>query len=216
MDIKILFGVPTNDYVLPQTVFEIVKICAHSKVGELDPRDAIDYIGLTGSPTDQVRNGMVKTVLADPQYTHLMMMDSDIVPPDNIVQMMLDCDAPVATAICPIMLHGQIVTNIQITTDDEPDGHFMTSWGDKKEPFEVKGTGAGLLLIKREVFEKMPWPWFRYQELKDGTRVGEDIDFSRKCEKLGLVIKTHPNSVCGHIKRTNLMLIVDAKNRGDL
>ncbi len=194
---KIIFAVPTNTAIEPATVLSIAAICQ---------RDDVEYHAVTGSPTDQVRNGLAKTALADPECTHLLMMDSDIVPPDNIVDLLLECDWPMAAAIVPICIFGKIVTNI-VTGN-----HFMEYWGDKPEPFEADGAGTGCVLIRREVFETVPWPWFRYIETPEGKRKGEDIFFSKKARDHGFTYKVHPRSASGHIKKINLMDIVHAFN----
>ena len=49
MERKILFAVPTNDSIKASTVFAIADICR---------RDDIEYLALTGSPIEQVRNAI--------------------------------------------------------------------------------------------------------------------------------------------------------------
>jgi len=205
---NILFAVPTNDYILPRTNLAIAGICR---------REDIEYISITGSPTDQVRNGLGREILARKELTHLMMMDSDAWPyrmdDAKMVDLLLDCNADVATAITPISFKGKIFGNVVVKTDDDPDEHFITHWEDKTEPFEVLGTGCGCILIKREVFEKTPWPWFRYLESeKEGARTGEDVFFSIKIREHGFKIVTNPFAVCDHCKRIPLMSIVEAFN----
>ena len=85
MEPKILFSVPTNSTIEPQTTFAIAKIAQHPNV---------DYLQVMGSPTDIVRNNLVRILLANVQYTHLCMMDSNIIPPDNIIDLLLACDSP--------------------------------------------------------------------------------------------------------------------------
>lgn len=197
----ILFSTPTfaGNGIEPLTVREIVRITF---------RKDIEYRPVIGSPTDQLRNGLAKMVLDNPEFTHLMMMDSDIVPPENIVDLLLACDSDLAAAPVPIMMHGYIVSNILIPTDKPGTYTFMTELVDADEPFEAAGAGTGCVLIRRKVFETVPWPWFRYEEKPDGSRGGEDIYFSLKAAQYGFRYKVHPKAICGHIKKMNLMDIV--------
>jgi hypothetical protein len=197
---NILFSVPTNAGIDPHTSLAIARICR---------RDDITYIPVMGSPTDQVRNGLVKIVLHNPDFTHLLMMDSDISPPENIVDLLLECDSPMAAAIVPIMLQNKIVSNVII--DNEHGSHFMESWNTHGDIIEAEGVGTGVVLIRREVFENIPWPWFRYEEGEhDGKRTGEDIFFSRKAAEHGYKYKVHPRALCGHYKTVNLLTIIEA------
>ena len=198
MNRKIIFAVPTNDRIEPGTTLAIAGICR---------REDIEYQAIMGSPTDLVRNSMVRRLLKDSEATHLLMMDSDILPPDNVVDLMLECDSPMSAAIVPIMLAGKIVSNI-VEND-----RFMMHWEDRTEPFEVDGAGAGMILIRREVFETIPWPWFRYEEEESsGKRCGEDLYFSNKASKYGFKYKVHPKSTCDHIKKIKLLDIVKMYN----
>lgn len=199
---NILFAVPTNDKIEPKTVLKIAGICR---------RDDITYLAATGSPTDQLRNKYVRILLTNPDLTHLLMMDSDVIPPDNIVDLLLEClgdnGQGMAAGIVPIMMMNMVVTNIAI------DDRFMTHWEDKKEPFDVQGAGTGIVLISRDVFETVPWPWFRYQEDRvTGSRQGEDMYFAKKAAGYGFNYRVHPKSVCGHIKKINLLDLVTAAN----
>jgi len=198
---NILFSVPTNDKITPQTALAIACIAQ---------RKDLTYMQVMGSPTDQVRNGLARKVLENEEYTHLMMMDSDIEPPSSIVDLLLECNSPMASAIVPIYIHSKLVTNIVVNCPDSPDETaFMEEWDLSGEPFEVEGVGTGCVLIAREVIEAVPWPWFRYQETyPEGRRIGEDIYFSRKAKEHGYKFKVHPKAICGHYKTVNLMDIV--------
>jgi hypothetical protein len=199
----ILFAVPTNAGIDPHTVLAITKI---------KQRPDVDYLACTGSPTDQVRNGLARKVLDDPGYTHLLMMDSDIEPPDDIVDQLLGCNAAMAAAIVPICVQKMIVTNIVMPNEnpDDPDTSFMMHWSTEGEPIEAEGAGTGIVLIRREVFEKVPWPWFRYKEAyPEGKRTGEDIYFSKKAAKYGFKYKVPRKSLSGHFKTMDLRDIIN-------
>lgn len=204
---KILFAVPTDGKIKAQTVLHLAHISQHPNVV---------YNAVVGSPIDQVRNKIVRTMFADDTYTHVLMMDSDMIPPVNAVDKLLEMDTPMACGIYPLLISGSITSSVVEKNEQFPEGHFLTDWADKTGPFEVDAAGTGLVLIKREVFETIPWPWFRFVEGKENNkRVGEDIFFSRKAAKFGYKYMAHPEVVCGHIKEVNLLDIVKAWSKKD-
>lgn len=197
----ILFSVPTSGCIEAQTDLAVAKICQ---------RDDITYAPIVASPVDHARNTLVRMLLKDTNYSHLLMLDSDVIPGDDIVDLLLACDSPMAAAIVPICVQAMVVTNIIVSTADQPEGQWMTGWPMEAEPFEALGAGTGCVLIRREVFESIPFPWFRFQEQANGSRTGEDIYFSRKAARQGFRYRIHPKAVCDHYKKMSLLAVVKA------
>lgn len=59
---------------------------------------------------------------------------------------------------------------------------------------EIDGCGLGCILIKREVFEKIGFPYFE----RHSDRGGEDFDFCRKAQEKGYKIYADLSVLCGH------------------
>jgi len=195
---KILFSVPNTGRITGRTCLAIARLCQ---------RPDICYMAVEGGPVDQVRNRLMRRLLIDHECTHLLMLDSDVDPPDDIVDLLLACDAPIASAIVPILTQNAIVSNIG------GKGTFITDWSGITEPFDATVCGAGCVLIRREVAETVPWPWFRDCEDKlQSGRISEDVYFCKKAAKHGFDIKAHPAALCGHFKTVNLLEIVQAFN----
>lgn len=73
----------------------------------------------------------------------------------------------------------------------------------RKKPFEVSYTGFGIMAIKRGVFEKMEYPWFRPVWSKIGDMVDfsmEDVGFCKYAQKAGFKIMMDPGVVVIHEK----------------
>lgn len=71
---------------------------------------------------------------------------------------------------------------------------------DTSKPFKCEVLGAGLMLIKMGVFEKVQAPWFNFGRDKDGRLVqGEDTYFCRKAIDAGYDIWADPNLGVKHI-----------------
>ncbi|GAI66965.1 unnamed protein product, partial [marine sediment metagenome] len=59
---------------------------------------------------------------------------------------------------------------------------------------KIGGAGAGFLLVKREVFEKIPYPWFSFE------RGGEDLYFCDKARRHGFEIWADMSVLLGHLR----------------
>jgi len=74
----------------------------------------------------------------------------------------------------------------------------------KKEPFVVDYTGFGFILIKKGVFEKLQYPWFRpiwkkFGDINEFTM--EDVSFCHLVRELGMKVWVHPEVIVKHEKK---------------
>jgi hypothetical protein len=67
------------------------------------------------------------------------------------------------------------------------------------EPFEVHRCGAGCLWVRREVFEKIGFPYFLSGYHSKGDFVGEDFHFCERAHAAGYKIIVQPKLPTGHI-----------------
>ena len=197
---KILFGIATDNSIQAETAWIASDIAR-------DPR--IVYTQPKTYPRDILRNEMVRNVLAGP-YSHLMMLDPDVQPPRDIVDLLLECDTPMATAIVPMFHLKVIATNLSMSVDAVDQPVFMKDWERESGPFPVLSARAACVMIRREVFEKIPWPWFFYEETRDGMRKEEDVNFACKAAGYGFQYLAHPRAVCSHRVTLDLLDIVKA------
>ena len=140
----------------------------------------------TGHNASKARNLMVKKALKS-AYTHFLFIDDDVVLKKGVIDQMFNYD--VASCQIPLKEGG---SNIKYN----PDG--TVAWA-----------GAGCLMVKREVIEKMKKPYFnsapqwilcyykdkiRFRKKSDepSEEGGEDINFCRQLIKLKYEIKILP------------------------
>lgn len=148
-------------------------------------------------PHDVARNVIVHHFLGT-DCTHLLMIDSDVIPPDNITRM-------VGHDICSAWVNAY------------KDGHLMPvamdrvkdGWKQRQTlgagPNEVDAVGTGCIMVRREVFEKMPAPWFEFIKDERGMlKAGEDFSFCQKAKELGFSIQFDTNYRCVHYCTTPL------------
>jgi len=159
-----------------------------------------DYITSNGRPADFNRNKLVKYA-RQKGYTHIFLIDADTEPMLDALEKLLALDVPIATGCYPCW--GEDRLQWALTMLDSNRKHRLL---DKleKEPFEVDGAGAGCLLIRKDAFEKLKWPWFKWNEFENGDQLSEDLYFCDKARKSKLEIIAHPGVICNHHKQINL------------
>lgn len=154
-----------------------------------------------GRPHDYVRNQAVKAFLAS-DCTHLFFLDSDVEPPLDVLTRLLSHDAQVATGFYPITHNG---LRWAVCLERQPDtGRWQMTETLPDAPRSVAGCGAGCLLIRRDVFTTLGWPWFQWDQREDGYQLGEDLFFCQRCTDAGIPILADPEIECNHYKEINL------------
>jgi len=195
---KILLGIPNTGSINDRE---------SAVVTFLAKRHDVYYLPGNGRPVDFVRNNLIRIFLQAKDYTHLFFLDSDTEPPLDCLDRLLALDVPLATGCYPVfMQHG---LRWALANKDE-DRHYrlLDRLSSFDEPFDVDAGGAGCLLVRRDLLEKICWPWFKWDELEDGTQISEDIFFFRKCNDAGYRVKVDPLVVCEHYKTTNLTMLM--------
>jgi hypothetical protein len=142
---------------------------------------------------DLKRNSCVRNFLGT-DCTHLLFWDSDTVAVPNAIKILLEYDKPVVSAVV-YRKGGQHLP-------------CFGSWDEELEvyktpiPFEynklqqVDIVGTGFVLIKREVFEQLEYPWFKCYERGNAQ---EDIFFCLKCREAGIPLYVDTGLHLGHI-----------------
>jgi hypothetical protein len=78
---------------------------------------------------------------------------------------------------------------------------------------KVDSVGAAAIMIHRKVFEKMPFPWFRFLYRESGEiLLTEDHYFCWKAGELGLEVWADPQLACHHYKTVDLLQLNQAIN----
>jgi len=138
-----------------------------------------------------LRNSLVEMALKTDDCTHVFFLDSDvIVPPFGLMRLVRrDLDivsgiyvmrappyVPLAIMRPPNAKTGKKLFNYYIELTEELLGKCIP----------CDATGAGCLLIKREVLEKMGPPWFQITPQNHGlSAIGEDLFFFDKAADMG-------------------------------
>jgi GT2 family glycosyltransferase len=138
----------------------------------------------------------------DLEYDYIMWIDSDMVWEPEQVFELLKHDKDMVSAIT--MIDEKRCNCVEL--GDKKDYELMDydKLGDGLT--EVETCGFAFLLIKRGVFEKVGFPWFRpvysyYEEIDTEKAVSEDIGFCILAREKGVKVYADPNIIVGHEKR---------------
>jgi hypothetical protein len=169
------------------------------------------------SPIEWARNQCVRAFLEDPYYKKLWFIDSDQIPPFNALDL-LDYDVPLCSGMTYIWSAEQFDDEgfykppyMKINAFDyRPEHDDFTSKlpTNNGSVFECDAAGSACLVIRRDVLETIPEPWFRtIRDPYGKTLRGEDLDFGYRCTKMGYRTLYVPRVQFGHIKEADLKQI---------
>lgn len=196
-EVRIVLGIPLERNITDQAFLCLWQIA----------QQGMPMIPAAYGRTELRRNDFARQVLNQPHVTHLMMLDTDHIHPVNIVQalarhVIADPSKLVVGALCfrrsepydPLMFLRA------------PDGELIVpgEWPDGL--LKVDAIGHGAILIAREVFERIPPPWWLYPYDADFsdprepyTMPTEDMYFSRLCGEHGIDIWCDTTVTSPHI-----------------
>ena len=156
------------------------------------------------------RNLLVKNFL-EKGFDYILFIDSDVVPPLNIMNMVEDGKDVVSAVNYIWSKFGTVLPLIMKESEDKTGYKFhIDAAGSKENIVEVEGVGTGCLLVKREVFLKIQKPYFEFSYDKDGLMsCSEDYNFCKKCRKAGYKIFVDKRFVTEHYS------VIDKKSIND-
>jgi GT2 family glycosyltransferase len=114
--------------------------------------------------------------------SHILFLDTDMRFPKNTIDRLLAHDKPIVAA--NYATRRLPIKTVAFKTSTDWDCVYTTEDKTGLEP--VAAVGMGVMLIKREVFEKIELPWFIIgYNPKTFEFSGEDIFFCRQAKKAG-------------------------------
>jgi len=178
--------------------FEQLMVDAYAKMVNYSAKQGIDLhfeMATEGYTIAENRNSLAAKA-CQKECTHLLMIDDDMIFPENTLELLLKQDRDVI---------GVLYNPRQFS-----DGFMVNAIMDKhkkikienlpKEPFECYGVGFGTVLIKTELFYKIERPWFDWIIYDTGmVKDGEDFYFCKKAKEFGFSIWCEPTLKTGHI-----------------
>ena len=179
--VRCAIGLPTNRQVKPKTAQSVLDLVANS-----------DYefkiiVSTRGYNTSENRN-YIATQAVNAGCDYLFFVDDDMILPSDTLEELLLCEKDI--------VGGVYKTKYEVQDD-------VVEYFDDKRPeglFKVKAIGTGCLLIKCDVFKKLPQPWFKYEWNKNGSvKRSHDWIFCEDAINAGYDVWANNTLEIGHI-----------------
>lgn len=162
----------------------------------LPPHSTVSFV--TGMPFDHARNTACQSAL-DHGFQYLFFLDDDVVAPPDAIQTLMSSNLDIVSGL----YYRRAMPIHPVALIDTPNGPqpLQNLIGIQKVDF----VGAGCLLIKRHVLEKMAAVngknWFEWTLDKElpGRKLSEDFEFCRRAKAMGFDIYADTRVRCSHI-----------------
>jgi len=143
---------------------------------------------------DLTREQITKTYMEQARAlggTHLLMIDQDIVFPQDLVERLVSRNLPLVSAL---YLYRDRERTLPLMFNFGPDGTEVVAewWPGQLVPCDAAGAGA--VLIANEVLEAFGPPWW----VADDPDSGEDIAFFKRTKAVGYQLYVDTGCVCSH------------------
>lgn len=161
------------------------------------------FIGYGYDRTDVQRNEFAEHLLGESQFSHLVMLDLDHRHPyEAVMQLCASVAEDEARQVVAALSfrRGEPYEPLMYRLEDDR-LISIVEW-EPGEVLEVDATGTGAIIISREVFEALPWPWFKYEYPERGHYPTEDTFFCKLCKEHGI-----PMHVDTRIRNDHLMTV---------
>jgi GT2 family glycosyltransferase len=178
MGVKIALGLPTNRGVKAKTVHSLMELVAHLQ-------HEYEIIVSTKGYNLAENRTYIAVQATNKGCTHLLLVDDDMIYEPDTVDKLLAHDK-------------DIVGGLYKTKYENPD--WLIEGEIKDSLFECNALGGGLLLIKTEVFRKIPPLWFGYTWHDNGmVKMSNDWYFCERARESGFSVWCDPSVKARHI-----------------
>jgi GT2 family glycosyltransferase len=154
---------------------------------------------------DKARNVVVDKFLASDREW-LLTVDTDIILPACVITRLMARGLPLIGALIYVNQQPPFPQIYHQIADAAVGGFGIFQVQEKFEPGELvkaDGTGAGCMLIHRDVFDaipgKPPFRWYQH-EMIGNEMFGEDFTFCRRAKAVGFQLYIDTAVHAGHIK----------------
>lgn len=187
---KVTIGIPVYGGFQPQTVQSLLDLVAH---GGYDFHFVVAENGYTIAEN---RNYIAIQALNN-KSEYLLMVDADMTFKADLLDKMVSNGKD----ICGVAYHPRCESD-RLKALDETHWINLDKSSDPKykQVFECHATGTGIILIKCDIFYKIPRPWFQFEWHETGQcKEGEDWFFCKQAKEAGYKIWADPNVYVGHL-----------------
>jgi len=175
--VKVYIASPVGDMCPAFWANDMYKFGAYNAIHGINT----GIIMASGSLIPKQRNTLVKAVLQDESFTHIMWLDSDLRFPPSTLERLLAHKLPI---VCATYTERSYPFRPTAFPDFDDPGLRIFTTPENTGLVEIKSAGFGCVLVETDYLRKMSKPWFMvgYNTETDSC-IGEDIYFFYKFAK---------------------------------
>lgn len=143
-----------------------------------------------------LRNNLVKSFL-ESDCTHLLQIDSDMIFSSNALLNLALRNVDIVGAL--YFMRYPPFSPCAVKFEGDTIHEFTVSELETKELIEVSRIGTGLILVRREVFENVKYPWFLTRKKNGQVVMSDDYYFCDKAREVGYKIYLDTSVPCQHV-----------------
>lgn len=163
-------------------------------------------------PHDRARNQLVEHFLSSTDASHLLMIDSDMIPPLDAPDRLAAHGKDFVTAMTPVPrvdpASGRtIVVDFCFADTGAGKADAQAAPLPRNSGLQrISRCGTGCLMLHRSIFERLTPPWFRfvYDDELTAIRLSEDVEFCDRLRAAGVELWADTSVICRH-QRTVLL-----------
>jgi hypothetical protein len=179
-------GVPS-----PDILFDLIAIAQRGH----------PFVRIPYTRTDLARNSLAEHLLSEERFTHVLMLDADHRHPHDIVERLSRwvIEDPSRQVVAGLAFRrGAPFDPCMYMEADNGQVYVPDEW---QGLLRVDLAGTAAMMISREVFERIPRPWFAFDYSGAAKREypGEDMWFCRRCKEHGIPIWVDTTTVSPHL-----------------
>jgi GT2 family glycosyltransferase len=165
---------------------------------------AVQYMNTVRYVIAEARNLLVEYALKQ-NCSHVLFIDDDMIIPNDALVKLLEHDVDI---VCGLAFRRLAPYDpcvfVNVDKDIFPIEHI------DKGLVEIDACGSAFVLIRTNVFNKMPKPWYVWGDKSLGIYenaggLGEDVSFSLKAKRMGFRVCCDTSVILGHIGEENII-----------
>lgn len=200
---KILIAIPTAKYIESDTFKSVYDLTC-------PPNTELHFQTFYGYNVEQVRNIQVNYMLQN-QFAWMLHVDSDVILPPHTLQRLLHIQSQSAAISSGVYLQRKEHAKIpEVYVQDVASQSHRNMTHAELFPArvqQVEAVGFGACLVRRDVYEKVTYPWFEYKShIQFDQVVSEDVIFCMKAKQQGYEVVVDTGLHVEHIHKTKLII----------
>jgi len=196
---KVAICIPSRGEMEIGTAFDLAVMCGYDS--RFRPGHQAIYT-VAGTLIFDQREKLANEALKE-GADYILWLDADMRFPKNTIEVLMSHNKPIVgvnatTRVLPVRGTSK---NLEIDFENKENIWHTVMSKDKHGLEMVTAVGCGVMMVKREVFENTPKPWFWFYELPGGKLLGEDVHFCVKAKDAGFDtwVDHSLSNVIGHV-----------------